>query len=218
MKQSKVFAEGFCFYKIFIFFVLGCVIGSFYEEVIFFFQTKEWTVRHDLIYGPFSSLYGFGLVIFLLLLGPKNEERGFFKTFIYASFIGGVTEYMAGFISDIFFHIKFWDYSGMFLNIHGRTTIIYALTWGLFATVFLKWIYPFLSKLIENIPVNIGRLVCILLLIFFIFDLFVSYGAFFRMLSRQKGKEAKTFIGEIYDKVYDNDFMYKKFPILKGKL
>lgn len=218
LKENKIFAKGICFDKLFIFFVLGSLFGSFYEEIIFFFQTGSWTSRHDLLYGPFSCLYGFGVVLFLLLLGKKNEQRGIIKTFIYASLIGGITEYITGWLSEVFLHIRFWDYSNEFLNIHGRTTIPYLFAWGFFATILLKVIYPFLSKYIEKIPYQIGKVFCIMLLIFMIIDIFISYTAFFRMLSRVKGNPPKTFVGTFYDRVYPDDFMYKKFPILEGKI
>lgn len=215
--QKKIFAEGLCFKKIFLFFVLGSLFGSFYEEIIFYFQYKEWTCRHDLLYGPFSTLYGLGMVLFLVILGWKNEKRGIVKTFLYASLIGGIFEYIAGFLLEFFLSIKFWDYTGMFLNIQGRTTVPYMLAWGLMGTLFLKVIYPFISKWIEKIPYKIGQIVYFVLLVFFIFNMFLSYTVFIRMIERNKDKEPKTFVGKLYDRYYDNDFMYEKFPILEGK-
>ena len=35
------------------------------------------------------------------------------------------------------------------------------------------------------------------------------------MAFRNKGVEAKTFIGEFLDKAYPNDYLYDKFPIMK---
>ncbi len=218
LDKGKIFARGIHFYKVFIFFILGSVLGSFYEEILFFIQTKEWTVRHDLIYGPFSTLYGFGTALFLILLGPKNEQRGFLKTFLMASSIGGFTEYLTGFFCEFFLNIKFWDYSQDFLNIGGKTTLPYALIWGLFATLFLKFLYPKLSDLIEKIPVLIGKIICSITFILMLLNLFISYTAFFRMIERNKGHKPMTFIGSFYDKVYNDEFMYQEFPILKGKI
>lgn len=214
---NKDFAEGLCFKKYFLLFVLGSLVGSFYEEIIFFVQYKEWTVRHDLLYGPFSTLYGFGLVLFLLFLKRKNKKRGVIKTFIYASLIGGVFEYFASFFLEILLGVKFWDYTGLFLNIQGRTTIPYCLAWGIMGTIVVKIIYPFVSKWIEKIPRKVGNIVYVLLLFFFLINMILSYTVFIRMVFRNRGVEPKTFIGKMYDKYYDNDYMYNKFPILKGK-
>ena len=32
MAEKKIFAKGYCFAKIFIFFLIGCIIGTYYEE------------------------------------------------------------------------------------------------------------------------------------------------------------------------------------------
>lgn len=218
MKQNKkVFAKGLCFDKVFLFFILGSLFGSFFEEIQWFIQHGVWTSRHDLLYGPFSTLYGFGLVLFLIILGPKNHKRGFFKTFLYAFFLGGIFEYLAGVLSETVFDIKFWNYSGMFLDINGKTTIPIMIGWGIMGVVLLKIVYPIVSKWIEKIPYSLGKTFCILLFIFISVDMVLSYSVFGRMILRHKGIEAQTFIGRFYDEKYNDAYMYNKYPILKGE-
>ena len=188
------FAEDLSFAKIFIFFVIGSLFGSFYEEVIFFVQSGSWTVRHDLLFGPFSSLYGFGVIIFLILLVPHSKKRSILKTFLYAMFIGGIAEYTASWFFDVFLNIRFWDYSGMFSNINGRTTILFMIVWGIMGTILVKIIYPFISKLIERIPINVGQPIFIIILILMILNVLLSYSVFMRMVYRNKGYEPLTFV------------------------
>lgn len=217
LKLKKIFASGFCFDKLFLFFLLGSVFGGFFEEIQWFIAHKTWTCRHDLLYGPFSTLYGFGMVIFLILLLPKNYERGIFKTFFLAFFIGGVFEYFAGVLSEQVLNIKFWDYSSMFLNIDGKTSIPIMLIWGILGVLLLKVIYPFVSRYIEKIPYKIGKILNTCLMLFLFFDMLLSYSVFVRMLMRNKEIAPKTCIGKFYDKKYNDEFMYKKYPILKGE-
>jgi uncharacterized membrane protein len=205
------------FIKLFVFFILGSLFGSFFEGVILLLINKEFLIRHDLIYGPFSTLYGFGTVIFLLLLLPSNKDRVIVKTFIYSFFIGGILEYVAGLLSEIFFHIKFWDYSKMILNINGRTTIPIMILWGVMGTILVKVIYPFIEKLIYKVPSKIGFVFIVLIFIFINVDMLISYTAFYRMVLRNRGLEPKNKIGTIYDIIYNDEFMYKEFPILEGK-
>jgi len=144
--EKKVFAKNLSFWKLFWFFVLGSLFGTIFEEILYFVLHKSFSSRAGVIYGPFSPLYGFGVVLFLLTLGWGNENRGIVKTFFLASLIGGIVEYLVSFFVEIFFQIRFWDYSHMLLNIHGRTTILFMFAWGLFATILLKFIYPKISK------------------------------------------------------------------------
>ena len=146
--KDKIFAQGYCFPKIFIFFILGCLLGTYYEEILWYIRFGEVTNRDGLIYTPLSPIYGVGVLIFVLLLGRHNESRNLLKTFIYASLIGGMTEYITGFIASNFFGVKFWDYSNYFLNIQGLTTIPFMAFWGIGGTILMKVIYPVLGRLI----------------------------------------------------------------------
>ncbi len=213
--EKKVFARGFCFAKVFIFFVLGCLIGTYYEEILWFIKYHEWSSRDGLIYGPFSPIYGVGVLIFVLFLGKNNEKRSILKTFVYAALIGGVTEYLTGWIADTIFKVKFWDYSNQFLNIQGRTTVPFMFFWGLGGTILMKVIYPFLSKWIEKIPYRIGTIIYRIFFAFLMLDIIVTYSAFGRMAFRNQGKKPFTVIGKLYDKYYDNEFMYERFPVMR---
>lgn len=218
MKQNKkVFAKGLCFDKVFLFFVLGSIFGSFFEEIQWFIQHGVWTSRHDLLIGPFSTLYGLGLVLFLVILGPHNDRRGFIKTFIYAFFLGGIFEYIAGILAEKILNIHFWNYSSMFLNINGKTTIPIMIIWGIMGVILLKIVYPIVSKWIEKIPYKVGKTISFLLLLLLTLDMFFSYSVFGRMVARHKGKKPMTFIGAYYDQKYNDEFMYNKYPILKGE-
>jgi uncharacterized membrane protein len=215
--KNKVFIKDLGFINLFSFFIMGSLFGAFFEGIILLIQDGNFLVRHDLLYGPFSSLYGFGTVIFLILLIPKNNKRGIIKTFLYSFFIGGISEYIAGWLSEILFHIKFWDYSKMFLNINGRTTIPIMLIWGVMGTILVKVVYPFISKILKKIPYNVAISCFILIFIFMVWNMILSYSVFYRMVLRNRGIFPQTKIGAIYDKVYNDEVMYQKFPILKGK-
>ena len=213
--ENKKFAEGYCFIKIFIFFLIGCLIGTYYEEILWFIRYGEWSNRQGLIYGPFSPIYGVGVAIFAIFLGKNNDRRSVWKTLIYATIIGGGTEFMTSLIADKVFGVQFWDYSNEFLNIFGRTTIPFMIFWGIGGTVLMKIIYPWISKWIEKIPYKIGKPIYIVVLIFILVDVILTYGALGRMALRDNGVKPYTFVGEFMDKVYTDEFLYDKFPIMR---
>ncbi len=214
-RENKIFAQGFCFQKIFIFFVIGCLFGTYYEEILWFIKYHEWTNRQGLIYSPLSPIYGVGVLFFVLLLGKKNEKRSIWKTFLYSFLIGGFAEYLTSFIADRVFGVEFWDYSNLFLNINGRTTIPYMIAWGVMGTILMKLIYPFVSRLVEKIPYKIGNIVFYVVFVLVMIDIFLTYSALGRMALRNQGIEPFTFVGELYDQYYTNDFLYDKFPIMR---
>ena len=215
MIQKRVFAKGYCFAKIFIFFLIGCIVGTYYEELLFFIKFGQTTSRQGLIYGPFSPIYGVGVAVFVVFLGKHNDRRSIAKTLLYASLIGGATEFATSWIAEVFFGVEFWNYTGYFLNIAGRTTLPFMLGWGIGGTLLMKLIYPFVSKWVEKIPYALAQPIYYAVLIFILLDIIVTYTAFARMALRDQGKPPYSFIGEFMDDWYDDAFMYQKFPVMR---
>lgn len=217
MSSKKcVFAKGYSFKKLFFIFVIGSIIGVLYEEILntvkIYLATGDivWELRRGVIYGPFNPLYGLGAVLVVYLLVRPNYSN--IKTFIYGGLLGGTLEYSISLLQEIFTHTTSWDYSHHFLNIGGRTTIPFLIAWGIFTLIFAKIIYPYLSKWIEKIPINIGNIVFYILLIFLIIDMFISWTALFRGAMRKSDIEPITPIGRLYDRIYPDSVLSKHFP------
>jgi len=214
-KQVK-FAEGLCLKKLFFIFLVGSVFGAFYEEILHavqvLWQTGEWdwSLRRGVIYGPFNVIYGFGAAVMIYLLMRKPYKL--WEIFLMAAVLGGVVEYLISFLQEFFTHTASWDYSDRFLNIGGRTTIPYMMFWGVLGIVLVKVVYPVLSNLIERIPVEIGNTLYVVLVVFMILDMLVSWTAIIRQTLRHNNIPPFTPVGEFYDEYYSDDFMRHYFP------
>lgn len=55
--------------KIFWIFIVGSIIGTFYEEILNFIRSGNFESRASVIYGPFNIEYGAGLSLFAIILG-----------------------------------------------------------------------------------------------------------------------------------------------------
>lgn len=215
--EKKVFAQGYCFVKIFVFFVLGCIIGTYYEEILWFIRFHEKVDRQGVFYGPFSPIYGLGISIFVIFLGRGAEKRSWLKTWAWSALIGGCTEYATSLIAEKIFGSTIWDYSNIPLNINGRTTLPFMVFWGLGGMVLMKLVYPFVSKWIEKIPYKVGQVVFYIALVLMIIDLVLSYGAMGRRAMRDQGMPPKTFIGQFFDRVYPDEYIDEKIPAMVFK-
>ena len=219
--EKEVFAKGCCFKKLFLLFVVGCLIGNYYEQILNLVThyyndgTIFWEYRRGVIYGPFSPIYGVGIVLFVFLLTRKPLNN--WLTFLGGAFIGGAFEYLVSFFQEMFVGTTSWDYTGYFLNINGRTTIPFMLFWGLGALLVVKVFYPWFSNLIEKIPVKIGNIIYYVLFIFLILDMLISFTALLRQNLRRHDIPPYTVIGEIYDKVYTDEFLHHYFPNMEAK-
>ena len=212
--EAKVFAQGYCMVKIFVFFLLGCVIGTYYEEILWYIRFHEWVDRQGVFYGPFSPIYGLGVCTFVVFLGRRAEERSWLKTWAWSALIGGCTEYVTSLIAEKIFGSTIWDYSDQLLNINGRTTLPFMVFWGLGGMVLMKMAYPFVSRCLEKVPYKIGRTVYYIALILMILDLFLSYGAMGRRVLRNQGVPPRTFVGEFFDRVYPDEYIDQRIPAM----
>ncbi len=214
--KTPKFAEGLCFKKMFFVFLLGSVIGTVYEEILFMVQHYmatgqiEHALRRGVIYGPFNVIYGFGaaVMIYLLLRKPLKD----WQIFVYAAMLGGIVEYLVSWLQEVFTHTTSWDYSGLFLNINGRTTIPIMLVWGVLGLVLVKVVYPPVSRLIEQIPVKIGDRIYIVLVVLMALDMLVSWTAIIRQTLRHNNVPPFTPVGEFCDSYYTDDFLRHYFP------
>ena len=161
-KDKRIFAKGICFEKLFAIFLIGSVLGSLYEEILNFLLVYSrtgqfvWEYRRGVIYGPFNIIYGIGAVIIVALLADKKHK--WYETILYGSLLGGGIEYLVSFLQETFTHTTSWDYSHKYLDINGRTTLPFMLIWGLFSFLFVRYLYPFVSRQIEKIPYNLGKI------------------------------------------------------------
>ncbi len=207
--SKKVFAKGICFFKLFWVFVIGCLIGTYYEQFLNLFLTGSWDSRAGVVWGPFNPVYGFGMVLIVAVL---HNQRDWKRLLVYGAVLGGGLEYILSFLQDFFLDTSSWDYHGKFLNINGRTTVPFALFWGLLCILVVKFVYPFMSKWIEKIPYKFGTIISIIFAIFMGVDLLLTGAALLRQAVRKNGDAPLTFVGQWLDNTFDDEYLSKIFP------
>lgn len=221
MKEVKVFAKGLSFYKLFIIFIIGCLFGNYYEMILNLVRhylrdgSIFWEVRRGVIYLPLSPVYGFGAVIMTSLLAERKDK--WYVTLVKGMLIGGSLEYIISYLQEVFIGTSSWNYSNKILDINGRTTIPIMFLWGILALLFVRYAYPFISKLTESIPYKKGVIITRILIVIVILDMLVSFSAVYRQSNRRDGIKPYTKIGEFYDKVYTDERLKKAYPNMKVK-
>jgi len=61
-------------------------------------------------------------------------------------------EYIVGWLLEVIFKTKYWDYSKKMFNIHGRVCLQNSLYWGVLGVFFMKVIHPIVEKSLSMIP------------------------------------------------------------------
>lgn len=213
--ESPKFAAGLSFRKLFFIFLVCSVIGTIYEDILIYIQQGVWMTHRGVIYGPFNVIYGFGAALMCWLLLRKPYKN--WQIFGLAALVGGGVEYLLSLLQEIFTGTTSWDYSYLPFDIAGRTTLPIMLVWGVMGLVLVKIIYPFLSNLIEKIPVEPGEALYRVLLVLMIINMAVSWTAILRQNLRHHGVEPWTPVGEFYDEVYTDEYLRQYFPNMVRK-
>lgn len=206
--DNKSFAYGLNFYKLFWIFFIGSFIGVVVEVIFCLAVDQRYESRSGVIYGPFNPVYGFGAVVITMALYWLRNKRDIW-VFICGGLLGAAFEYVCSWYQETFLGTVSWDYSNTFMNINGRTNLMYALFWGLLSIAWLKFIYPFMSKLIERIPNKIGKGLTWVLVIFMVTNCLISAAAVNRMSARHEGVPARSSFDVFLDKTYPDEFLTK---------
>ena len=147
------------------------IIGWCWE--VFYHLINHGTfVNRGTMHGPWLPIYGWGGVLILFCLKKWRDNP--FKLFISAFILCGIIEYTTAWYLETFNHLKYWDYTGYFLNIHGRICLEGLLLFGLGGCAFTYILAPLLDNLFEKIKPKIKTILCIILILFFSIDFIYS--------------------------------------------
>lgn len=112
----------------FIFSFLGWV-----TEVIYTAAIKKQIVNRGFLAGPLCPIYGFGMLLIILLLYrfDKSDDLPMIWIFIMGLILCSSVEMLGGFLLEKLFNLRWWDYSAEPLNINGYVCLKFSIFWGL---------------------------------------------------------------------------------------
>lgn len=210
-ETPSVFAYGCSFHKIVWLFMIGAFLGDITETIYCRITAGVWMSRSSVVWGPFSIVWGLAIALATLLLYKYKDKSDRFL-FLVGLFLGGVYEYVCSVFTEIVFGKVFWDYSHIPFNLGGRINLLYCFFWGIAAVVWMKFLYPKVSTLIEKVPIKIGKIITWVLVIFMCCNMTVSGLALIRSTQRANGIPAEQSWQKIMDERFDDARLEKIYP------
>lgn len=196
--------------KIFIIFMIGSLIGYIVEMIVALVQNGHLESRQGVLYGPFTPVYGIGIIVFYLFFN-KVDTRQKGKIFIMSMILGGITEYLCSFLQEKIFGTVSWNYSNWIFNINGRTTLIHCTYWGIAGILYISYIEPLIPKINELLNKNLTKILAASLAVFMIFNITISSMAALRQKERNDNIAPQNKIDEFLDANYPDYYMNKVF-------
>lgn len=213
--KTGVFAQGCGFYKVFLLFFIGSLLGDIIETIFCRLKMGVWMSRSSLVWGPFSIVWGLAIALATwFLYNYRDRSDGFL--FAFGTFLGGAYEYICSVFTEIVFGKVFWDYSDIPFNLGGRINLLYCFFWGIAAVVWLKKFYPVISRWIEKIPMKFGKIITWILIVFMVVNMLVSTLALARYDERAHQKPAANAIEQTIDAHFPDARMEKIYPNAKA--
>ena len=154
-----------------LFFFSFAIFGWVYEVAIGFMNDGVF-INRGTLFGPWLPIYGYGGVLILILLKPFREKP--WLVFLLALVLCGAIEYGTACYLEFVNHMKWWDYSGYFLNFQGRICLEGLLVFGLGGCGVTYFIAPILDNLYNLVKPKLKTIICIILLFFFATDYIYS--------------------------------------------
>ena len=220
-EKKKITINGISIWRILAYFIIYSLAGYIIETLYGIITKGVWESRQSFLYGPFCGIYGLGAVVMIVCLHkfPKKFNALFIGGFI----VGSVVEYVVSLVGELLLGVKWWDYSGMPLNINGRICVYFSVFWGFLGIYLIASLNPKVDRIINWIKSKFktykGLKTCVvtvfvLLMIDCIATAFAIEFFLVRMIVKNDIPVAnKEAVVEQYDKIYGNEklsnFIYK---------
>ena len=163
------------FQKTVIYFMIYAFLGWIAEEIFCLISTHTF-VKRGFLFGPICPIYGYGAIILIIFF--KNYKKKPIQLFFLSAVVFSFFEYITDFFLQALFGIRWWNYTGYFLNLNSRITLSFSLIWGIGSILFIKYLHPFVTKIVgkilKKIPVKIQSISINILLALHILDTLAS--------------------------------------------
>ena len=237
IKNKKTFTiMGISIWRILAYFIIYSVLGYIIETLYGIITKGVWESRQSFLYGPFCGIYGLGAVVMIVFL--HKYQKKYNALFIGGFIVGSITEYIVSLFGEMVLGVKWWDYSGMPLNLNGRICVYFSIFWGFLGMYLIASLNPKIDRLINWIKSKFKSLkalkgITITIIILLLLDCIATRFAINFFLIRMIAKndinvENKEQVMQEYNTIYGNeklsDFIYtfwgdkkmiKTFPNLK---
>ena len=132
---------GMTYFQICLYFLIYS-FGGWVVEVIFHAVALGKVINRGFLNGPVCPVYGFGVLSVFALLNTiqgSGRQMSDGMIFVFGIVLATAVELVAGWLLDVCFHARWWDYSDKPFNFHGYICLEFSLIWGL-AIVFQKYV------------------------------------------------------------------------------
>ena len=169
--MNEIMIFNFSLYNLLLYFFIYAFLGWCLEVIYATIKVKKF-VNRGFLNGPVCPIYGFGVVIVLVILTPFKSNP--FILFFCSVILTTLLELITGFVLEKFFHTKWWDYSQQKFNLKGYICLKFSLIWGVICTLVVYIFHALIEFLVSKTPYIVGLIILIVCSVIIIVDLVLT--------------------------------------------
>ncbi|MCD7957206.1 MAG: hypothetical protein LUG93_15950 [Lachnospiraceae bacterium] len=155
-----------------LFFYIYCFLGWVFESTYVSIMEHH-PVNRGFLKGPFLPIYGSGALCVLIVTIPFRDNIPLMCLSGMAA--ATLLEYVTGAAMEKLFHVRYWDYTGKFLNINGHICLMSTLCWGVMTILVVEVLQVFLEDLVLAADEQVVTVIVFALTPFLTADLVTSF-------------------------------------------
>lgn len=149
-----------------------CFVGWVWEVALNLIRFGQFSNR-GMLHGPWLPIYGSGVVMIAVLLNRFRSRPALEAAAIVV--LCGFVEFMTSYITELITGLRWWDYTGYFLNLNGRICgegLAVFMLGGMMAVYLLV---PIIDNMTMRVKPKLLVGVCLALLLCFTADMVYSF-------------------------------------------
>ncbi len=194
---SFQFLRSYTVWSLLLMFLLFSFAGWIWEVSLVLVTDGIFVNRGSLL-GPWIPIYGSGALLILILLSSFRKNPA--AELVGAVVISGITEFTTSLVMEMTYGMRWWDYTGYFLNLDGRICAEGLLVFAIGGMAVIYFIAPILDTIFSRIPQKVIITVTVIFCALFAADAVYSH----YYPNRGEGVTSAALMENTYY-LYDND-------------
>lgn len=166
MSSSQIPTQRTFDFYVLLFFTIS--FAGWLWEVGLYFVTEHTWINRGVYYGPYLPIYGAGGLLLWFLL-HKLHQRPIW-TFLLSAVLCSALEYAVSAFLEWNWGVRWWDYTGHFLNLNGRICLVGAVCFGLGGMALNCYLLPWYMRLYHKLSPKWRVILCGICLTVFVLD------------------------------------------------
>jgi len=153
-------------------FFLFCMVGWLWE-ISLHMITEGGFANRGMLHGPWLPIYGSGVVMIAVILYRFRRKPALEALLVV--FLCGFVEYMTSYATELALGMRWWDYTGYFLNLNGRICGEGLAMFAVGGMAAIYFLVPLIDGAVTRVTPRVLIPICIALMLCFAGDMVYSH-------------------------------------------